>query len=702
VGKSLLAAELAAFARSQGAAVSYAGAGGTAAAMAQSSLRDAITRRQPTLVVVDDVDVTGDGVASVISELVDDLEKAPSLVVGLIRDPEATHAVARLIDRVDSRGDGHRRLGPLDAAGVRQIAHLYAGTDVEEVPLESIARASGGIPGRVHELMSDWAEREAARRLAAAAEYLATQRRERSADLDFANNVIGLKLARLYRGEQRSLETGAEQCPYKGLASFEEGDARLFFGRERLVGELAARTVGTGLLAVVGASGSGKSSVIAAGLLPSLKAGLLPGSERWRSVVIRPGEHPLAALDSLAASDGNANERLVLVIDQFEEVFTMCGDESERAEFVDRLISIGTVADDAVVVLTLRADFAGECAGCPELAQLLAANLILVGPMTSDELRRTVELPARRLGLRVESSLVETLVAEVGDEPGGLPLLSTALVELWMSRSDGWLRLDVYERLGGVRGAVARLADSAYENLTDVERSAARRLFMRLVTTGEEGALTRRTVPFSELDLERDPVLSSVVDRLTGDRLLTADDGAVEVAHEALLREWPRFQEWLASDAQGRQLREQLTQGAKRWEATGRDAAELYRGARLSATLDWAAGRERELNELEWEFLKESRVKSERELARQRRTNRRLKGLLAGVGVLLLAMIAAGIFAHPAIGCTAQGAHRSWPPTWCRSRVPAAHRLGHVAGPRVARARPLGADPEHAALDASP
>ncbi len=283
--------------------------------------------------------------------------------------------------------------------------------------------------------------------------------------------------------------------------------------------------------------------------------------------------------------------------------------------------------------------------GVPELAELLATNLMLVGPMSSDELRRAVELPARRSGIRVESSLVEALVAEIGDEPGGLPLLSTALVELWMARSDGWLKLEVHERQGGVRGAVARLADSSYDNLTNEERSAAHHLFMRLVSTGEEGTLSRRTVPLSELDLEHDPVLASVVGRLTDDRLLTAHNNSVEVAHEALLREWPRFQEWLTEDAQGREVREHLTQSAKRWDGANRDSAELYRGARLSATLDWAAARQQELNELERKFLAESRAESERELARQRRTNRRLKGLLVGVGMLLLATLAAGVFA---------------------------------------------------------
>src|ERR1043166_4567463 len=165
-GKSRLAEEVAAFATSTGAVVSYAGAGGTGAARAQSAVRDAIADRQPTLVVLDDFDVTGEAVAPTLVELADAIETAPTLVLGLVRDPAAGRAVARSIERADRRGDGHRRLGPLDAAGVREIARLYAGADVDEVPLESIARASGGVPGRVHEGMSNWAEREATRRLA--------------------------------------------------------------------------------------------------------------------------------------------------------------------------------------------------------------------------------------------------------------------------------------------------------------------------------------------------------------------------------------------------------------------------------------------------------------------------------------------------------------------------------------------------------
>jgi WD40 repeat protein/class 3 adenylate cyclase len=656
LGKSRLAAELAAFAGSSGASVSYAGAGGTAAVLAASAVREAVAAPQPMLVVLDDFDVTADTVTSLVAELLDTVEATPTMVVGLVRDPEASPELARLIDRLDSRGDGHRELGPLDIDGVREIARQYAGDDVHEVPLESISRASGGIPGRVHEVMSEWAEQEATRRLAAAAEFLAAERRGRAADLDFANNVIGLKLGRLYADDRTVVDQRHGECPYKGLAPFEEDDASLFFGRERLVGELAARTVGLGLLGIVGASGSGKSSVIAAGLLPSLEAGLLPGSDRWRVAGMRPGEHPFAELEALRARTSDGEGRLVLVVDQFEEVFTACQDDCERDRFVENLVSTTGAPEAAVVVVGIRGDYYGHCGAYPELARLLAANHVLVGPMSRDELRRAIEVPARRTGTRVESALTETLVNEIADEPGGLPLLSTALVELWVARSDGWLRLETHERLGGVRGAVARLADSSLENLTDEQAEAVRRMFLRLMTSGDEGAVTRRRVPLSELDLERDPTLAAVVERLTQDRLLTVREGTVEVAHEALLREWPTFQEWLTEDAQGRELREHLTHSAKRWGITGRETGELYRGARLSATLDWAAGRQQELNELEREFLAESRAASERELARQRRANRRLRALLAGVGVLLVLAVIAGALALVARGTAKEAA----------------------------------------------
>ena len=228
--------------------------------------------------VIDDFDAIGEGLVAGLADPA--IATRPVIVLALAREPERMPGVAQLLENGWREGGGQRVLEPLDSGAVQDIAAVYAGEYADEAPVEEIVRASAGVPSRVHELLDDWAGREASRRLAAAAEWLAAERLDRSADLDFANSVIGRKLARLYAPKHGGAEA-AGTCPYKGLASFEAADAPFFFGRERLVGELAARTVGVGLLAVVGASGSGKSSVLAAGLLPSLEAGLLPGSDRW-------------------------------------------------------------------------------------------------------------------------------------------------------------------------------------------------------------------------------------------------------------------------------------------------------------------------------------------------------------------------------------------------------------------------------------
>jgi WD40 repeat protein/class 3 adenylate cyclase len=657
IGKTRLAAEIASEIGRSGARVLYAGPGGTAAAQAIATVREAADATDPTVVVLDDLDVAGEDPTRALADAHSRLRSLPVLVIGLVKDPAAGPILAGLIDDADQLGDGHLTLSPLDLDGVEGIARLYVGVDVHDVPLESMARASGGVPGRVHEVVSGWAQDEAGRRLAAAAEWLAEGRGRRSADLEFANNVIGLKLGRLYSGQGEVV--GESDCPYKGLASFDAEDAAYFFGRERLVGELAARTVQVGLLGVVGASGSGKSSAVAAGLLPSLSAGLLPGSERWRHVMFRPGDQPMAELQAALGSGSTisdapleaaietleADGRLVVVVDQFEEVFTLCTDDGEREAFIEALTGAAARRPDRIViVLTIRDDLYGRCAPYRELSELVTANHVLVPPMTRDELRRAVELPARRARLRVESALVDALVEEVAEEPGGLPLLSAALVELWQAREDGWLRMETYERTGGVRGAVARLAEASYRELTDPEREVARRMLLRLAGVEQSDVVTRRRVQTSELDVDTDPVAAAVLARLTQDRLLTMSDSTVEVAHEALLREWPRLRGWLEEDVQGHQLRQHLTQAAKQWETRGSDASEVYRGARLSAALDWASAHGSDLNELERTFLAESRQASERDAERQRRTNRRLRGLLVGTAVfLVLALVAGGL-----------------------------------------------------------
>jgi WD40 repeat protein/DNA-binding CsgD family transcriptional regulator len=455
-------------------------------------------------------------------------------------------------------------------------------------------------------------------------------------------------------------------CPFKGLASFDVGDAAFFFGRERVVAELVARSVGSTFLAVVGPSGSGKSSVVRAGLIPALAEGVLPGSEHWAVTVLRPGETPTQelrhaltlALRPDVGLHGDATSfdvlldalpsgvRILLVVDQFEETFTICEDEEERAAFVRALTDLAhDPGARALVVLAVRADFYGRCAEYRHLAELMGASHVLVGPMGSDELARAVELPARAAGLRVEPELTTALVTDVFDQPGGLPLLSTTLLDLWQRRDGRTLRHETYERIGGVSGAVARLAESAFAQLTPDQQSIARAVFLRLATRGDEDIVVRRPARIREFDADQNADVARVLAVLTDSRLLTVGEGSVEVAHEALLREWPRLRQWLDEDAENREVRQHLTHAAQEWELASGDPAELYRGARLSAALDWSGQHHPELNELERRFLDESGAASEREIERQRRINRRLRGFLAAAAVFLVVAVGAGGFA---------------------------------------------------------
>ena len=416
-------------------------------------------------------------------------------------------------------------------------------------------------------------------------------------------------------------------CPFKGLAPFEAADEEFFFGRERLVDELVGRLQDTALLAIVGASGSGKSSLLRAGLLPAL------GREY---ALVRPGD-PLPSIGEVS----------VLAVDQFEELFASAIGEEERHAFVEALVETAWDPERRTVVLiALRADFFGHLAPYVELADLVGAHQVLLGPLTTAELRRAIEGPAERTGLEVEPALVDALVDDVAGEPGGLPLLSTALVDVWREREGSTLTLAAYERSGGVRGAVGRHADAAFRSLRDDERQVARRILLRLVTGGGgEAALTRRRVSRAELDADSDEQVARVLAILVERRLLVADNGSVELVHEALLEQWPRLKLWLDEDAQGRRLHLHLTQAASEWEASGREPAELYRGARLAAALDWAdaAGAQAGLNRLEREFLDESRTAFAR-------ANRRLRALLAAAVVLLLAALVAGGVALAARG----------------------------------------------------
>ena len=491
--------------------------------------------------------------------------------------------------------------------------------------------------------LGDAARRDAEQRVQAAVTRAAAGRREwRAAESDLAGTVVALHEA----GERRA--TGARAytvCPFKGLAAFEFDDAQYFFGRERLVAELVARLVGAPLLGIVGPSGCGKSSVLRAGLLPALAGGVLPGSDDWSQLLIRPGEHPLHELRrALAGVDGD--RRFVLAVDQFEETFTACRDETERRQFVDELARAARDRrEGGIVVLALRADYYGRCAAYPALSSPLAPNHVLVGPLSREELGRVIERPAQRVGLLVEPELTAALVADVEGEPGALPLLSTALLELWQRRDGRCLRHAAYEHTGGVRGAVARLAEESFGQLDPAQQTVARSVLLRLAGEGAGGAVVRRRVPLAELETQRDEDAARVVALFTDRRLLTASAGTVEVAHEALLREWPRLRGWLEDDADNRRLHRHLTDAASDWDAEGRDPGDLYRGARLASAREWRAAHQHDLNQSERAFLNASEAAERDELDTAKRRTRRLRALALGLVVLVVLAGASALLA---------------------------------------------------------
>jgi WD40 repeat protein/DNA-binding SARP family transcriptional activator/energy-coupling factor transporter ATP-binding protein EcfA2 len=634
-GKRRLLAEAASTIHRPGIAVLFASGEGPADAVV-AAVRRASEAARPTLLVVDAADRAGRGALAELARVTPALSSSPVLVVALAEDALAL-AHLRAADALE--------LGPLDEDAVRAIATRYApGTAAAELPAEWLLKASEGVASRVHEAASQWARREAARHVDAVAGRAEAGRAElRSMEAELTGGVVALQETRDReppRGGGGGEEGPPVVCPFKGLASYDVADARHFFGRERLVAELVARLVGAPLLGVVGPSGSGKSSLLRAGLLPALTAGVLPGSERWPQVLLRPGAHPLSELAAgLAKADGEG--RVVLAVDQFEETFTVCEDEDERAEFVSELVK---AAEDPagrwVVVIALRADYYGRCAAYPQLATMLAASNVLVRPMAPDELRRAIERPAQRVGLRIEPELVDALVADVEREPGGLPLMSTALLELWQRRDGRRLRHSAYAQTGGVQGAVARLAESAFAQLDEGQQTVARGVLMRLVGSTDDDAVERRRVALDELEIERDEDVARVVALLTDRRLLTVSAGSVELAHEALLREWPRLRGWIEDDREGLRIQRGLSSAADEWARLGRDEGALYRGTRLGEAVEWRDSRKPVLNKLEREFL----AAGEAAHGRERITRRRRIVLAFGLlGIALVAITAVAL-----------------------------------------------------------
>jgi WD40 repeat protein/DNA-binding SARP family transcriptional activator len=632
IGRSRLAAELAGDVHRLGGTVLYAaGAGPPDATLA--ALKSAREATSPTLLVVDDADRADDDVLAMLADLTRALPTMPVLALATGEHKEAF---------APPDGDGALDLGPLDAEAVREIAAPYASDpEVEEMPVEWLLKTSDGVPRRVHELASEWARREAARRVDAVAGRTAAGRADlRSMEHELAGGVVELQ-----RAEERLTLVGDKEapvvCPFKGLAPFDVADAEYFFGRERLVAELVARLVGTSLLGVVGPSGSGKSSVVRAGLMPALVGGVLPGSEDWTQVLIRPGEHPLDELSG-AVADIDPDPKVLLVVDQFEETFTACRDEDERSGFIAELVRVACDPHErGMVVLAIRADYYGSCAAYPELSSMLASNHVLVGPMRRDELRRAVEGPALRAGLQVDPELADWLVADVEDEPGALPLLSTSLLELWQRREGRRLRLSSYRDTGGVHGAVARLAEDGFARLDEAQQAVARTVLLRLAEVEIEGGVERRRLPREEVEDGRADV-AAVIDLLADARLLTVSAGSVEFAHEALLREWPRLSDWIEDDREDLRVHRNLRSAAQEWQRLGRDEGALYRGSRLAEAREWSEHTDLRPSNVERDFLSASLGRERRDRGARRR---RLRLAFAGLLTALAAITAIAVIA---------------------------------------------------------
>ncbi|HYN28368.1 MAG TPA: BTAD domain-containing putative transcriptional regulator [Dermatophilaceae bacterium] len=431
---------------------------------------------------------------------------------------------------------------------------------------------------------------------------------------------------------QSRVQRSSQVCPYQGLTAFQPEHQDLFVGRETYVVTCLHRLEEHPLLLVVGPSGSGKSSLMRAGIVPALR--------NWgrEVVVVVPGD---GSIDELQRARRAAGPGCVLVVDQLEELAN--AEDGAQTAYLDR---VADWASTAPVVVTIRSDRLELLTTSPRLAALANRGLYLLAPLLGASLRRVVLEPADRVGLLVEPGLVDVLLRDVGDRPGALPLLSHALRQTWLNREGDVLTVEGYAATGGIAGAVAQTADTLYAELDTDHRRALRSLLLRLVSITPDGAPvgTRLTTgPRTE------PDLLMVIERLASNRLVTVEDGAVALSHESLAQAWPRLRAWLDDDVRGRRVLEHLKVAAAGWASTGRPQAELYSGVRLAAALEWREASHPVLSADEEDFLDASLAHDEDErrdeqlaLRTQRRRNRRLRMLLGTVAALLVVALAAG------------------------------------------------------------
>jgi WD40 repeat protein/DNA-binding SARP family transcriptional activator/energy-coupling factor transporter ATP-binding protein EcfA2 len=621
------------------------------------------------------------------------------------RDPDGAYLVMRYLRGGDLRTvlrdgslEAEKRLGVLERVAEALDAAHAAGVVHGDVKLENVLFDESG-----NAYLTDFG--------------IATgPEATRASDLDDLCGIAGELLAEA-RGMERRYESGAAlvaalrqaigadpflvpapvaaRNPYKGLRPFLESDAGDFFGRELVTEQLVAALsdAEARFLAVVGPSGCGKSSLVRAGLIPAVRGGAIRGSDRWFVVEMVPGSRPFeeledalvriavapppSLLDDLERDGIDAAVRrvlpsddseLLLVVDQFEELFTLVRDESTRSAFLAGLAACAMDPRSRTrVVVTLRADFYDRPLQYTEFADLLATRTVVITPPSTDELERAVSGPAEGVGVRLEPQIVAQVLTDVSDQPGALPLLQYALTELFDQRTDSVLTVDAYHRIGGVSGAIARRAESLFEGQGPEGKEAARQLFLRLITVGEEGAEdTRRRVLLTELtSLELDAeAMDAVVDAYGARRLLSFDHDpitrrpTVEVAHEALLREWTRLRGWIDGAREDVRMHRRLDTAADEWVRSGEEQSFLLRGGRLAQFEAWAETTDVALTALERRYLDSAtaqreaeseveRARAAREATLERRSLTRLRAMIA---ILTVAALVASALSFVALG----------------------------------------------------
>ncbi|WP_410791097.1 BTAD domain-containing putative transcriptional regulator [Kribbella sp. C-35] len=435
-----------------------------------------------------------------------------------------------------------------------------------------------------------------------------------------------------------ALPEPSPDCPYRGLQPYDVDDADEFFGRDADVAACLRKLADTSVVAVVGPSGCGKSSLVRAGVAAALRR------DGKTVVVMTPGVHPVATLASVMPGRGSPP---TLLVDQCEEVFSLCQDLSERERFLTALTTHAAVAP---LIVSFRADRMADISSHARFARLVADGMYVLAAMTEPDLRAAIEEPARLASLVVEPGLVDLLVTEIADQPGALPLMSHALAETWQRREGRTLTVAGYRDTGGIRSAVAQSAELAYERIPAEQHPVLRDLLLRLVTPGPDGEPVRSRLP--RRLVVTSPANDAIIDLLIDARLVTSDDGVIELAHESLARAWPRLRGWLDDDLEGQRVLHHLAVAADAWAGLDRPDSELYRGVRLAKALEWQDNRQPMLTATEQDFLTASKQVSEAELhaaediaRRQIRINRRLRAALSTAAALLVGALIAGLVA---------------------------------------------------------